>query len=314
MKLPKIDKTILVHLALFAVALIYGANYTIAKEVMPLYISPSATILMRVLGASVLFWILVGGKRLVLSNNKEKITLLLSAIFGVVVNQLLFFEGLARTTPINAALIMTTTPLLVLVVSAITGGEKFTFLKVLGVALGLLGAGMLISSKTVIDNSGISSFSFAFDFNLGDLFILFNATSYAIYLVIAKPLLKKYSALSISKWMFTLALPFVLPFGFSDLGTTNFAEMPVGIYAGLGYIVLFTTFFAYLLNAWALRSVSSSVVGIYIYLQPVLATFIAVALDKDSLTATKLIWAACIFLGVFLVSRKQTSRKQTSRK
>ncbi|WP_338767004.1 DMT family transporter [Bernardetia sp. ABR2-2B] len=302
MKLPKIDKTILVHLALFAVALIYGANYTIAKEVMPVYISPSATILMRVLGASVLFWILVGGKKLILSNRKEKIILLLSAIFGVVVNQLLFFEGLARTTPINAALIMTTTPLLVLIVSAISGGEKFTFLKGLGVSLGLLGAGMLISSKAVSDSS--LPFAFAFDFNLGDLFILLNATSYAIYLVIAKPLLKKYSALSISKWMFTLALPFVLPFGFSDLGTTNFVEMPPMIYVGLGYIVLFTTFLAYLLNAWALRSVSSSVVGIYIYLQPVLATFIAVALDKDSLTTTKLIWAACIFLGVFLVSRK----------
>lgn len=297
MKLPQIDKTILVHLALFAVALIYGANYTIAKEVMPIYISPSATILMRVLGATFLFWILVGGKRLVLADNKEKIILLLSAIFGVVVNQLLFFEGLARTTPINAALIMTTTPLLVLVVSAISGGEKFTFLKALGVCLGLLGAGMLISSKSVAGNV-------EFDFNLGDLFILLNATSYAVYLVIAKPLLKKYSALSISKWMFTLALPFVLPFGFSNLGTTNFQEMPAEIYAGLAYIVLFTTFFAYLLNAWALRSVSSSVVGIYIYLQPVLATFIAVALDKDSLTVTKLIWAACIFLGVFLVSRK----------
>lgn len=302
MKIPKIDKTILVHLALFAVALIYGANYTIAKEVMPLYISPSATILMRVLGASTLFWILVGGKKLILSNRKEKVILLLSAIFGVVVNQLLFFEGLARTTPINAALIMTTTPLLVLVVSAITGGEKFTFLKMLGVALGLLGAGMLISSKTVSDST--LPFALTFDFNLGDLFILLNATSYAIYLVIAKPLLKKYSALSISKWMFTLALPFVLPFGFSDLGTTNFVEMPPMIYVGLGYIVLFTTFFAYLLNAWALRSVSSSVVGIYIYLQPVLATFIAVALDKDSLTITTLIWASCIFLGVFLVSRK----------
>ncbi len=301
-QLPKIDKTILVHLALFAVALIYGANYTIAKEVMPLYISPSATILMRVLGAAFLFWILVGGKKLILSNRKEKIILLLSAIFGVVVNQLLFFEGLARTTPINAALIMTTTPLLVLVVSAISGGEKFTFLKGLGVALGLLGAAMLISSKTVSDST--LPFALAFDFNLGDLFILLNATSYAIYLVIAKPLLKKYSALSISKWMFTLALPFVLPFGFSDLGTTNFTEMPPMIYVGLGYIVLFTTFLAYLLNAWALRSVSSSVVGIYIYLQPVLATFIAIALDKDSLTTTKLIWAACIFLGVFLVSRK----------
>ena len=307
MKLPKIDKTILVHLALFAVALIYGANYTIAKEVMPLYISPSATILMRVLGASVLFWILVGGKRLVLSNNREKAILLLSAIFGVVVNQLLFFEGLARTTPINAALIMTTTPLLVLVVSAISGGEKFTFLKGLGVGLGLLGAAMLISSKTVANDS---SFSFAFDFNLGDLFILLNATSYAIYLVIAKPLLKKYSALSISKWLFSLALPFVLPFGFSDLGTTNFVEMPTEIYAGIGYIVLFTTFLAYLLNAWALRSVSSSVVGIYIYLQPVLATFIAIALDKDSLTPTKMMWAACIFLGVFLVSRTKKETKK----
>lgn len=308
MKLPKIDKTILVHLALFAVALIYGANYTIAKEVMPLYISPSATILMRVLGASFLFWVLVGGKKLVLSNNKEKIILLLSAIFGVVVNQLLFFEGLARTTPINAALIMTTTPLLVLIVSAVTGGEKFTFLKGVGVSLGLLGAAMLISSKTVSDST--LPFALAFDFNLGDLFILLNATSYAIYLVIAKPLLKKHSALSISKWMFTLALPFVLPFGFSDLGTTNFVEMPAEIYVGIGYIVLFTTFLAYLLNAWALRSVSSSVVGIYIYLQPVLATFIAVALDKDSLTITTLIWAACIFLGVFLVSRTKKQIKK----
>ena len=304
MKSFTIDKTILVHLALFAVSLIYGANYTIAKEVMPIYISPSATILMRVLGATFLFWTLVGGKKLVLSNRKEKIILLLSAIFGVVVNQLLFFEGLARTTPINAALIMTTTPLLILIVSALSGGEKFTFLKAFGVGLGLLGAAMLISSKTVLEDSGNVRLSVAFDFNLGDLFILLNATSYAIYLVIAKPLLKKYSALSVSKWLFTLALPFVLPFGFSDLETTDFTQMPTEIYFGLGYIVLFTTFFAYLLNAWALRNVSSSVVGIYIYLQPVLATFIAVALDKDSLTITKLLWASCIFLGVFLVSRK----------
>lgn len=289
-----ISKSLKAHLALFGANLIYGINYTVAKDVMPQHLLPSGFVVLRVIGASFLFWVLGS----LYSNEKiEKsdwLRLVLCAVFGVAVNQLFFFEGLSRTTPINAGILMVVTPILVLVISNIILREKITFLKIAGIATGISGALYLLLSK--------GKGSFGNETFLGDTFIFLNAASYAIYLVIVKPLMFKYHPVTVMKWVFLLGLLMVLPFGFNEFSAITWNNIPSFIYYEIIYVIVFTTFLAYLLNTYGLHHMNPSVVSIYIYLQPLLAAFIAVILGKDAIDFTKLISAVLIFTGVYLVS------------
>jgi drug/metabolite transporter (DMT)-like permease len=282
------------HLALLVANLVYGANYTIAKEVLPDYIQASGFVLIRVLVALLLFFLI---QKLWI---KEKIDkghiplLFLCGITGVTVNQLLFFEGLALTTPINAALIMTTNPILVLIMAAIIIKEKITSMKVLGIIAGISGAILLILYKNNID---LSSETF-----LGDIYIFLNAMSYGVYLVIVKPLMKKYNPVTVMMWVFFFGSIFVIPFGYNELMDVEWSQFTGYIWMAVVYVIIATTFLAYLLNTIALKSLSPSVVSIYIYLQPLFATFIAMASGKDRFSIIHLISAVFIFTGVFLVS------------
>lgn len=289
-----ISKSLKAHLALFGANLIYGINYTVAKDVMPQHLLPSGFVVLRVIGASFLFWALGS----MYSNEKiEKgdwLRLVLCAVFGVAVNQLFFFEGLSRTTPINAGILMVVTPILVLVISNIILREKITFLKIAGIATGISGALFLLLAK--------GKGSFGNDTFLGDTFIFLNAASYAIYLVIVKPLMFKYHPVTVMKWVFLLGLLMVLPFGFNEFSAITWNNIPSFIYYEIIYVIVFTTFLAYLLNTYGLHHMNPSVVSIYIYLQPLLAAFIAVILGKDAIDFTKVISAVLIFTGVYLVS------------
>lgn len=289
-----LSKTLKAHLALFAANLIYGINYTVAKDVMPQYIMPKGFVVMRVIGASILFWLL--GIRY---NNEQiekadRIRLFWCAVFGVAVNQLLFFEGLSRTTPINAGILMVVTPILVLLISNILLNEKITLLKIAGIATGISGALFLLLSKGKV-NFGSATF-------LGDVFIFLNAASYAVYLVIVKPLMFKYHPVTIMKWVFLLGFIMVFPFGFNELKMVNPSSFSNLIYFEIFYVIVFTTFFAYLLNTYGLHRMNPSVVSFYIYLQPLLAALIAVILGKDVIDVTKIIAAVLIFTGVYWVS------------
>lgn len=289
-----IRKSLKAHLALFGANLIYGINYTVAKDVMPQHLLPSGFVVLRVIGASFLFWVLGS----LYSNEKiEKsdwLRFVLCAVFGVAVNQLFFFEGLSRTTPINAGILMVVTPILVLVISNIILREKITFLKIAGIATGISGALFLLLSK--------GKGSFGNDTFLGDTFIFLNAASYAIYLVIVKPLMFKYHPITVMKWAFLLGLLMALPFGFNEFSAITWNNIPSFIYYEIIYVIVFTTFLAYLLNTYGLHHMNPSVVSIYIYLQPLLAAFIAVILGKDAIDFTKVISAVLIFTGVYLVS------------
>jgi drug/metabolite transporter (DMT)-like permease len=295
------------HLALFIVALIYGANYTIAKDVMGQgYLSPLPFILLRIIAGSLLFWLFH------LSFIREKVmpkdlTLLaLCGLFGVAVNQAFFFLGLNWTSPINASLIMTTTPILVLVISAIILGERITGLKVFGIIIGAIGAGGLIAYGEEI-STGANAWK-------GNLMVFINATSYGIYLVIVKGLLSRYHPITVVKWIFTFGLLYIIPFSYEGLLATDFQHFPSHIWLAIVYVLLATTFLAYLLNAFALTRVNPSVVSIYIYLQPLLATVVAVLAGSDQLSNVKLIAAAFIFAGVYMVSyRRKTKAAETGK-
>lgn len=287
------SKSVLVHLALGIVALLYAINYIVAKEVMPEHILPFALIVVRATGATIIFWIFSLFREWEKIEKKDFITLFFCALFGVVINQLLFFKGLSITTPINASIILTTTPILVLIVSAVLLGEKITSQKLLGILLGITGAFFLM---------GGTKLNFSNQTVLGDILVFINAVSYGIYLVLVKPLMNKYEAITIIRWVFLIGLFFIIPFGWSEFIEIDWIHLPKFAYAIIIYIVVGVTFLVYLLNAWGLRYVNVSVVGFYIYLQPILTVLIASFLGKDSMSITKVIFSLMIFIGVYLVS------------
>jgi drug/metabolite transporter (DMT)-like permease len=289
------NKTLQAHLALLIANIIYGANYSIAKEVMPAYVQPFAFVVMRVGGALLLFWIVSALfiKEKIEKKDLPRIALL--AVFGVAGNQLFFLKGLSITTPINAAIIMVSNPIVVLLIAAVLIKERISISKVTGIILGIAGALiMLIYNKT---------FSFGSETITGDIMVLINSISWAFYVVLVKPLMKKYNTFTIIKWVFLFGFFYVLPFGYTEIKQVNWFAMPASIWRDALFVIVATTFFAYILNTYSLRALSPAVVSVYIYLQPFLATLIAIYYyHNDELDARKIVSATLIILGVTLVS------------
>ena len=287
------SRKLIAHILLLLVNLFYGANFIVSKLVMPAFILPQAFILIRVVVTTVLFFIVGrfwGNEKVAM---KDYPLLIACSLVGVVINQEMFFAGLNITTPINGALIMIMTPILVMVISFIIGHEQLTWQKAAGMVLGTAGAFIIISGRGL---------NFSSKTALGDFFILLNASSYAIYLVIVRPLMKKYHPMTIIKWVFLFGLPWVVVMGRKQLGTIEWHSFTTSIWLAVVFVVFFTTFCAYLFNVVALREVHSSIVGVYIYLQPILATLISIMVGKDSITREKVISAVLIFAGVYMVS------------
>lgn len=295
------------HLALFVVNVIYGANYVVAKALMPQVIPPSGFVMLRVLGAGALFWCLWAAHRERVSA-ADLPRLALCGLSGVAVNQLLFFHGLSATSPLHASLLMVATPILVLVISGVLLGERILPGKVLGVLLGAAGALVLLLWRRGSDADGSTL--------RGDLFILINAIAFGIFLVLAKPLLSKYRASTVMAWSFLFGSLVVVPFGTGDLIALNWSGLAPFHWWAVAFVVVLVTFVAYLLNTWALRWVSPGVVGTYIYLQPVLAIAFGWAFhalretlpglgapSPPAVGVASLLAAAAIFTGVHLVNR-----------
>ena len=294
LKINPLNKIILAHISLFVANLIYAINYTFAKDVMPGFIQPSGFILLRVTGAviffSLIYFLFVNEK----VAKKDIARLAICGVFGVAINQLFFFEGLNLTTPINAAIIMTINPILVIIMSALILFEKINLRKGIGIALGLVGASTLILAEGNI--SGDTTYM------TGNLFVFVNATSYGLYLVLLKPLMQKYHPFTVMFYVFAFGLLYVFPFGYSELLVVEWSSFPSIIIYEVLFVVVCTTIIAYLLNSSALKLLNASTVSIYIYLQPVLATLFAIFRGSDMLDEIKIMSALVIFIGVYLVS------------
>lgn len=289
------NKKTIAHLSLFSANLIYAINYTVAKTVMPQYVEPLGFIFMRVVGATLLFWLCYSLFAFEKIERKDMLRLMLCGLFGVAINQMLFFEGLNLTTPINASVIMVTNPILVLIISAFLISEKVTIRKLSGIVLGAIGA---ISLFTEGGNLSLLNSSQS----LGNLLVLINACSYGVYLVIVKPLMAKYQTMTVISWVFFFGLIFVIPFGFGEFSQIEWSTMPTNIIYAIIFVVVGTTFLAYLFNIIGLRTLSPTTVSTYIYLQPILASIIAISFNSDQLDANKIISSLIIFAGVYLVS------------
>jgi len=290
------NKTLQAHIALIIVNIIYAANFSIAKEVMPSYIQPFAFVLMRVGGALILFWLVSALFIKEKVDKKDLPYMALLAVFGVALNQLLFLKGLSITKPINGAIIMTSNPIIVITIAALFLKEKISAQKIIGIVVGIIGALiMLLYGK---------NFSFGSDTILGDMLILINSASWGMYVVLVKPLMKKYNTFTIVKWVFLFGFIYVLPFGITEFKEIQWESFTPSVWGNTLFVVIATTFIAYILNTYSLRALSPSVVSIYIYLQPFLATLIAVFIFKsDDLDLRKLTAGVLIIFGVYLVSK-----------
>lgn len=283
-------------LSAFGATLIYGATYTIAKDVMPAYIKPFGFIILRVSGALVLFWLAS------LFVKKEKIELsdfgyiFLAALFGAALNMLTFFKGLSLTTPINASVIMVMVPIIVFALSILFLKEKLIKHRVVGAVVGLFGAIVLITY-------GKSSAVNAPNIFMGNIYVFINATLYAFYLIVVKKLINKYNPLSFVKWMYLFGLLIVIPFGYHELFEIEWSVLPTNIIYKILFIIICTTFLTYLFNLLALTKLKPTTVSAFVYLQPVVASVFALSLGSDSISTVKIIASVFIFIGVYLVSK-----------
>lgn len=282
--------------AAFIANLIYGLNYVIAKGIMPDYLQPRSIILIRVSVAALLFWVLKSFTKEEKIHKKHLFRIALAAFFGVAANQILFFEGLNLTTPINASIIMVGVPIAVLIFSQILAGERITSRKLTGILLGSFGAGFLILTSGKI--------SLEPGYFLGNLLILGNATSYALYLVLIKPVMRHYQAITVMRWVFLFGTFYVIPLTLSPALADNWNVIPASIWLSIAYVVIFTTFFAYLLNNFSLKHIHPSTNSVFIYLQPFFASIIALFYQKDKLSLEDVVAALIIFVGVYFVISK----------
>ncbi|MDO1502329.1 DMT family transporter [Winogradskyella maritima] len=288
-------------IALFAVQVLYGLNYTFAKTVInDGFVEPFALVMLRVGGATLLFWILS------LFLPKEKIDkrdyfkFFIAAIFGVAINMMLFLKGLELTSPIHASSIVTITPVIILILSAIILKERITNLKILGVVLALAGAlALTIYGKSSRPADNVL---------LGNTFIFVNAVSYSIYIILIKQLTAKYHPLTFIKWLFLFGFFMILPFSYEQLMAVEWHTFTPSVTFAILFVVVGATFGTYLLNPLALQRLKASTVGVFIYFQPVIAGLFATVMGVDTIDIVKILAMCLIFSGVYLVSYKPKSK------
>ena len=293
------DKRTLGFLAASGATIIYGLNHTIAKNVMPTYITPFGFILLRVLGAAILFWLvsfLIKPEKI---QKKDWPRLIACSFLGMVINMLAFFKGLELSTPVNSSVIITISPIIVFIFSAILLKEKIQFLKTIGIILGFMGAVILVlyTSKTGINAPNIP---------LGNVLFIVNSFAYGLYLVLVKPLIEKYNIITLLKWLFLLAVFLNLPVTFNEFASVKWSVLPIiDAVLPMLFVVVGTTFCTYLFNAYALRTLSPSTVSSFIYLQPIVGIVYAVSTKSDTLSLVSVTGMILIFIGIYLVTKKK---------
>lgn len=292
------DKRTLALLAAIGATTIYGLNHTIMKVIMPDYIGPYGLVLLRVISASILFGVLGLFYPTEKIDKQDYLRILTATAFGMCLNMVFFIKGLSLSTPINSSVIITIMPIIVLLLSAVFLSEKITWLKLFGIIFGFAGAITLVLYGSAFTKN-------APNIPLGNAMMLINAFSYGAYLVILKPITKKYKVITLMKWMFPFGVLMNLPFGTQELLAVQWLELPWDALWRITYVLLFTTFLAYLLNMYALREVPPTTIGVLTYVQPIIAILYATFTGNDRLDEVKTLATLLVFLGVYLVTKKR---------
>jgi drug/metabolite transporter (DMT)-like permease len=299
------NNRILALLAAFSATTIYGLNHTIAKVIMPHYIGAFGFIMLRVVGAAILFWILslfIPNEKI---ERKDYYRIFFGALLGMCINMLMFFKGLQLSTPINSGVIVTLTPIIILILSAFFLKEKLTKMKLLGITIGFSGALLLILSGNT------SQVVNAPNVTLGNSMMLINSICYGSYLVIVKPLTKKYNIITLMKWMFLLGIFMTSPITYSEFSEVSWNTLPFEAIWRMAFVIIGTTFLTYLFNVYALKTLPATTIGAFTYLQPLITILYAVITGNDILDGIKISACLLVFFGVYLVSKKVKTENLT---
>ena len=283
----------LVHLALVVVQLMFASLAIAGRFVLP-HFPAGALATIRVIGATVVLLAintLFGGQWV--RDRRDLLRLAGLGLLGIAANQTLFLYGLKHTTAINATILVTTVPVFTVLGSVLIGREPPSPLKFAGIALAAMGAIYLIGPDRI---------SLAPDVALGNALIVLGMVCYATYFLYSKPVLRRYGSITVSFYVMFFASFGVLPFGLMEVGQMEFPEISSTVWLWVVYIVVFPTILTYLLNLWALKRVSSNLVTVYIYLQPLFAAAVApLVLKGEHLTARAAVAGLAIFTGLALV-------------
>ncbi len=297
------------HLASAATYIIFGVNIIACRDIATdSGIVPIVLFTMRALFAGVLFWIasLLAPREKVPTRDLLKIAG--AGIIGIFLPQLTFLHAIALTTPVDLSIITTITPVLTMFAAAIFLKEPITWKKVSGVAVSFAGILWLILQSTHA-TGGVDTTQ-----PLGIFFTIANCTIFALYLGTCRPLIARYSSITLMKWMFLVSFVVSLPFSLPQAVQTDFTAVPVKVWWEIGFLVFFATFVAYFLIPIGQQRIRPTLVSMYGYLQPIIAIGVSIATGMDQLTVTKVVAASLVFVGVYVVnqSRAATPKPESS--
>jgi drug/metabolite transporter (DMT)-like permease len=286
------------HLALIGTNIFFAINFSAVKYLINnQFIQPFGLNFIRMLFTTILLWALyfVNPVKIKVKKIHYK-RFLICALLGIVINQLLFIKGLSMTYSIHASLLMLTTPIFITIIAAFILKEQLHKFKILGLLLGVSGALILVLARK---NIGTGSNIF-----WGDIFVIINAVCYSCYFILVKPLMKRYSAMSVIRVLFTMGTLIAMPVCWNEFIAIPWSSYSLFDVAILLQIVIGGTFFAYTFNLYGIKYLGASVSGAYIYTQPFFATIIAMIFMNEKLDGYKIIAAVFIFIGVYLVTKK----------
>ena len=290
------QKKILPLLAATVATTIYGLNHTIAKMVMPIYIGSLGLVLLRVLGATIIFWTIGLFFKSKPIEKKDRFTIIKCGLFGMSINIAAFIAGLDYSTPVNSSILIIISPIFVVILSFFIFRNKINFLKILGIIMGFIGALILILNAD--SNSSVGR-----NIPLGNFLFIVNSISYAYYLIIVKPMAQKYDLITLFKWLFLIGLIFNFPLGINQFTDVNWSILPVKeAILPMAFVVICTTVMTYFLNGYALSKITSTEVAVFMYLQPIIGIVFAIFTKSDTISLTIIIASILIFIGVYLTS------------
>lgn len=301
------DKNYKGHVAMLTANIIWGLNAPIAKSVLDSAISPLSLTTFRFFGAAIVFWLLSIFTKREHVCHEDLLRLFFAALFGIVLNQGTFVFGLSLTSPINASIICTMAPIVTMVVAAIYLKEPITGKKVIGIFVGAIGAMLLILSGHHAVNGNVGNI-------WGDLLCMASQLSFAIYLTVFKGLIGRYSTVTIMKWMFIYSSICLIPFSYSDVASIDFLSIPMNVYGGIAFVVLGSTCIAYLFVLMGQQTLRPTIVSMYNYVQPIVASFLAVAIGMDTFGWPKAGAIVLVFLGVYIVTQSRSKAQMDAYK
>ncbi|MFQ8826260.1 MAG: DMT family transporter [Alistipes sp.] len=294
------DRNIRGHAAMLGVGVIFGLLSPVSKALLDSgLIGPAGLMMVRTAGAAGAFWTASLFTRRERVAPRDRLSLFFAALLGIVLNQGSFILGVSMTSPIDASVVTTTAPIFAMIIAALYLREPITGMKIAGVAIGAVGALMLILSSPAASSSGGGSVG-------GDLLCMFAQLSYATYFVVFKGLIGRYGPVTLMKWMFLFATLCWLPFGAGDFASARWQAFGWRNFAEVGFIVLGATFLTYLLLPVGQKNLRPTVGCMYNYLQPLVASLVAVLAGMDRFTTVKAAAVVLVFAGVYVVTRSKS--------